>query len=254
MFFWRCLNWRKRCPIINKENKTETTKVEIKSNKYQTLEEITFLKLVKKDGTTIDGKIDTEDLQKVLEKGLWFAEWNKDLNNYLAQNLGSYYIEEKKYRRKQGLQSFILDVHPKAPVRHINGDSLDNRKSNLEVYNQNTINDYEALDDETVAVILRDRYGKEKSRTFIDKEDLNRVVNNGYTWVLFKKETEPYAIANTPEGKIYLNRYIMGTAEDMVTHPINLNTLDNRKANLENKRADLEFVKPGEETEAETEN
>ncbi|MCB2297650.1 hypothetical protein [Clostridium tagluense] len=46
----------------------------------------------------------------------------------------------------------------------------------------------------------------------------------------------------------------MGTAEDMVTHPINLNTLDNRKANLENKRADLEFVKPGEETETETEN
>jgi len=107
------------------------------------------------------------------------------------------------------------------------------------------------MDGETVAVILRDRYGKEKSRTIIDKEDLNRVVNNGYTWVLFKKDTEPYAIANTPEGKIFLNRYIMGTAEDMVTHPINLNTLDNRKANLENKRADLEFVKPGEETQVE---
>ncbi|MBW9155262.1 hypothetical protein KTC93_01245 [Clostridium tagluense] len=226
----------------------------MKSNKHQTLEEVTILKLVKKDGTTIDGKIDTQDLKKVLEKGLWFAEWNKDLNNYLAQNLGTYYIEEKKYRRKQSLQSFILDVHPKAPVRHINGDSLDNRKANLEVYDQNTINDYEALDEETVAVILRDRYGKERSRTFIDKEDLNRVVNNGYTWVLFKKDTEPYAIANTPEGKIFLNRYIMGTAEDMVTHPINLNTLDNRKANLENKRADLEFVKPGEETDTETEN
>ena len=147
------------------------------------------------------------------------------------------------------MQSFILDVHPKAPVRHINGDTLDNRKCNLEVYNQNTINDYEELDEETVAVILRDRYGKEKSRTIIDKEDLNRVINNGYTWVLFKKETEPYAIANTPEGKIYLNRFIMSTAEDMVTHPINLNTLDNRKANLENKKANLEIVKLNEETE-----
>ena len=41
----------------------------------------------------------------------------------------------------------------------------------------------------------------------------------------------------------------MGTPEDMVTHPINLNTLDNRKANLENKKVDLEFVKPNEETE-----
>jgi len=243
------INIRKRCPIIKNEIKKEAKKVEIKSNKYETMEDITILKLVKKDGTTIDGKIDTEDLQKVLEKGLWFAEWNKDLNNYLAQNLGSYYIEEKKYRRKQGLQSFILDTHPKAPVRHCNGDTLDNRKCNLEVYNQNTPNDYiEAIED-TVAVILRDRYGKERAKTIIDKEDVNRVINSGYTWVYFKKDTEPYAIANTPEGKIYLNRYIMGTPEDMVTHPINLNTLDNRKANLENKKVDLEFVKPNEETE-----
>ncbi|WP_246599358.1 hypothetical protein [Clostridium lacusfryxellense] len=147
------------------------------------------------------------------------------------------------------MQSFILDVHPKAPVRHINGDTLDNRKCNLEVYNQNTINDYEEHDEDSVGVILRDRYGKEKARTIIDKEDLNRVVNNDYTWVLFKKDTEPYAVANTPEGKIYLNRFIMSTTEDMVTHPINLNTLDNRKANLENKYANVEDVKVNEETE-----
>ncbi|MGV8979968.1 hypothetical protein [Clostridium sp.] len=46
-----------------------------------------------------------------------------------------------------------------------------------------------------------------------------------------------------------MNRFIMSTDQDMVTHPINLNTLDNRKANLENKTAELEFVKPEEETE-----
>ncbi|WP_246577764.1 hypothetical protein [Clostridium psychrophilum] len=188
-------------------------------------------------------------MQKVLEKGLWFAEWNKGANNFLAQNLSSYYIEEKKYRRKQSLQSFILDVHPKAPVRHINGDTLDNRRCNIEIYDQNTINDYEKLDENTVAVILRDRYGKEKTRTIIDKEDVNRVINNNRTWVLFKKDKEPYAIANTPGGKIYLNRFIMGTTEDMVTHHINLNTLDNRKANLENKNTNVEDVNVSEETE-----
>ncbi|MCB2306419.1 hypothetical protein LGL08_09135 [Clostridium estertheticum] len=149
------------------------------------------------------------------------------------------------------MQSFILEVHPKAPVRHINGDTLDNRKSNLEVYDQNTMNSYEGIDEESVAVILRDRYGKEKARTIIDKEDLNRVINNGYTWVLFKKDTEPYAVANTPEGKIYLNRFIMSTTEDMITHPINLNTLDNRKANLENKNPNIENIENAvsEETE-----
>ncbi|WAG59616.1 hypothetical protein [Clostridium estertheticum] len=149
------------------------------------------------------------------------------------------------------MQSFILEVHPKAPVRHINGDTLDNRKANLEVYDQNTMNSYEGIDEESVAVILRDRYGKEKARTIIDKEDLNRVINNGYTWVLFKKDTEPYAVANTPEGKIYLNRFIMSTTEDMITHPINLNTLDNRKTNLENKNPNIENVENAvsEETE-----
>lgn len=147
------------------------------------------------------------------------------------------------------MQSFILNVHPKAPVRHINGDILDNRKANLEVYDKNTMNSYEALDEDSVAVILRDRYGKEKSRTIIDKEDLGRVVNDNYTWVLFKKDTEPYAVANTPEGKIYLNRFIMSTTEDMVTHPINLNTLDNRKANLENKNPNVEN-EVSEETES----
>jgi len=42
----------------------------------------------------------------------------------------------------------------------------------------------------------------------------------------------------------------MGTTDDMVTHPINLNTLDNRKANLENKYANVEDVKLNEETES----
>lgn len=150
----------------------------------------------------------------------------------MAQNLGSYYINEKKYRRKQGLQFFILDVDTKAPVRHCNGDYLDNRKANLEIYNKNSVNEYEEIDEKTIAVILKDRYGKEKARTIIDKEDLDRVINNGYTWVYSNKEFQPYAVANTPQGKIYLNKYVLSISEDDTNH-INLNTLDNRKSNLE---------------------
>ena len=126
-------------------------------------------------------------------------------------------------------------MSPKAPIRHLNGNTLDNRKSNIEIFDHTAINDYKVLDENTIAIILRDKYGKENGRTFIDKEDLDKVVTKGYTWVLYISNKEPYAIANTPSGRVYLNRFILDTPEEMITHPINLNTLDNRKSNLENK-------------------
>lgn len=197
------------------------------------------MKLYKKDGTIINAKIDTEDLKRVLDQGTWFAEWNKNFNNYLVRNLCDYNFEGKEYRVKLSLQTFIMNAHPKAPIKHCNGDTLDNRKCNLEIYNQNTVNDYRELDEEIIVVILRNKYGKEESRTVIDKEDLDRVINSGYTWVYYNSNEEPYAVANSPKGRIYLDKFIMNTPENMRTHHINLNTLDNRKVNLENKGSEL---------------
>jgi len=57
--------------------------------------------------------------------------------------------------------------------------------------------------------------------------------------VLYILKKEPYAIANTPGGRVYLNRFVMDSPEEMVTHPINLNTLDNRKCNLEHKVVEI---------------
>ncbi len=147
-----------------------------------------------------------------------------------------------KGKVKQSIQTFILDVHPKTHIRHLNGNTLDNRKSNLEIYSQNTVNDYRLLDSDTVELILRDNNGKEKATTIIDKEDLYRVQNNGFCWVHYISKKLPYAIANTPKGRLYLNKFIMNTPEDMETEAINLNTLDNRKSNLKNISLDDEPV------------
>ena len=215
------------------------TKYETKVNEYDINGDIVYLKLNKKDDTTINAKIDTVNLEKVLEMGNWFAEWNKDFNNYLVQNLSDFYVAGKKHTTKQTLHSFILGEHPKAPIRHINGDTLDNRKSNLEIYTQKIINNYENVNSETIAIILRNKYGKKIAKTLIDKEDLDRVINYGAAWAYYKIKGEPYAVANTPEGRIYLNRFIMNTPQDMITHPINLNTLDNRKSNLKNVILDI---------------
>lgn len=189
-----------------------------------------FIELKKKDGSIFNCKIDSEDLQRVIDSGVWFAEWNKKFNSYLALR----YVQGEKHREKQTLHSFILGADTKAPIRHINGDTLDNRKSNLEIYNRNVPNEYKELSNGTVELILRDKNGRESGRAIIDKEDLYRVINNGFAWTYYRSNEKPYAVANTPIGRVYLDRFIMNTPENTTVHHINLNTLDNRKANLEN--------------------
>lgn len=218
---------KERLIIINNNNEENT---------YVINEKTTIIHVHKKDGSMLEAKIDTDDLERVLAKGNWFAEWHKDFNSYLVLNL-SYNSEDKHHSEKQNLQSFILGVNTKAPIRHINDDTLDNRKSNLKLFNQNTINDYVASDSdaESVKVILRDKYGKENARTLIDMDDLDKVINSGYSWVVYKIKGEPYVVANTQDGRVFLNKYIMDTPADMISHHINLNPLDNRKLNLENK-------------------
>jgi hypothetical protein len=214
------------------KNKYESKVNNSEVNEFEVNKNVAFVKLKKKNGSIIDTKIDAEDLHRLLEGGTWFAEWNKDFNGYLAKH----YIDGSMHKEKQSLQSFILNVDSKTPIKHLNGNTLDNTKSNLEIYNRNSHNDYKELDSETIAVILRDSNGVENGKTIIDKDDLYRVINNGYPWVLYKVNEIPYAIANTPSGRLYLDRFIMDTPDDMIIHHINLNTLDNRKINLENKK------------------
>lgn len=226
-------NERKQLVKSKKEVLVINAKHEIKGNKYEINGDVAYLELQKKDGTTINAIIDADDLTMVLEKGTWFAQWHKDFNNYLVQTLIERYEGNKKYIDKQTLQSFLMNVHTKAPIRHLNGDTLDNRRCNLELYKQNATNDFEEFNAAAIAIILRDKYGKENGRTLIDKEDLDKVIHTGYSWVCHKINGEPYAVANTPGGRVFLNKFIMQTPENKITHAINLNTLDNRKANLQ---------------------
>ena len=141
----------------------------------------------------------------------------------------------KKIKVKQNIQSLILDVNPKAPIKHLNGNTLDNRKENLELYNRTLKNDCEKIDYETMAIILRDKFGNPKHKALISMEDVNKVVKDGYNWVLYKKGNNLSVVANTPEGRINLAELIMDADETVTVHHINLNPLDNRRKNLETK-------------------
>ncbi|QGU94597.1 hypothetical protein GOM49_05325 [Clostridium bovifaecis] len=222
------------------------TEYKSKINEYEVKGDIAYIKLSKKKGGFVDTKIDAEDLNLVLNKGEWFAEWDKEFNSYLAQNLNYSFAGDKKLKEKQSLHSFILGTNTRTPIRHLNGDTLDNRKCNIKIYDQNAaVNDYENVDFKTIAIILRDKYGRKKEKTLIDREDLDKVINFGYSWVYYLSRGRHYAAANTPNGRIFLHNFLMNPPKDMFTKHITHNTLDNRKSNLEN----LLLVKETEEVE-----
>ena len=86
-----------------------------------------------------------------------------------------------------------------------------------------------------MAIILRDKFGNSKDTALISMEDVNTVVTDGYNWVMYRKGSEHMVVANTPDGRIRLDQLIMNPDETMKVHHINLNPLDNRRKNLENK-------------------
>ncbi|WP_252243677.1 MULTISPECIES: hypothetical protein [unclassified Clostridium] len=202
-------------------------------NKFEINNKVAFITILKKNSEELTAKVDVEDLNRVKESGTWFAEWNKDLNSYTVQNISVTKMNKKSKPLKQSLQSIILDTNPKTPIRHINGDTLDNRRSNLEIVERNIKNDYEVVNDDTIAILLRDKYGKVQNKALISKEDLRKVVTDTYTWALHKNYDNFCVIANTPKGRIHLDRVLMNPDENQTVHHINLNPLDNRRNNLE---------------------
>lgn len=201
-------------------------------NYYEVKDDVAYITVLKKNGTELITKIDASDLENVLNIGTWFAEWNKDYNNYIVQNISKSKKNKKAKPLKQSLQSVILNVNPKAPIRYINGDTLDNRKANLEIFNQNTINDYE-INNGVVSIILKDKLGRKEGIALILEEDLDSVINDKYSWVLHKTRNKNSIVANTPEGRIYLENIIMPAEEGYKIEHINNNPLDNRRTNLQ---------------------
>jgi len=218
--------------IININYKNSKNNYEIQGN-------IAQITVLKKDGTELIVKIDAEDVAKVQSMGTWFAEWNKNFNSYIVQNISEDLDKIKAKAVKQSLHAVIMNTNSKAPIRHINGDTLDNRKSNLEIVKRNIKNDYKVINENEIAIILKDKYGKEEGHALISKEDLETVVNDEYSWVYYKSNGKVSVVANTPNGRVNLDKFIMKPKENMIVHHINLNPLDNRRSNLENKLVEV---------------
>ena len=202
-------------------------------NKYDVKDDLVILTVLKKNGSELKVKFNIPDLEKIKSAGIWFAEWNKDFNDYIIQSISPTKKNKQGKPLKQSLQSLILDVSPKAPINFVNGDVLDNRRSNLELVERNTKNSYEIVDTDTIAIILTDKYGNPKDKALISTKDLDKVITDYYSWVLHKENGIQQVVANTPKGRIHLDKVILNPGEDEKIHHINLNPLDNTRKNLE---------------------
>ena len=201
-------------------------------NKFEIKGPIAYGTALKKDRSELVFQIDADDVEKIQSMGTWFAEWHKDFNAYTIQNISK---SSEPKPLKQSLQTVVLNTSPKAPIKHINGNMLDNRKDNLEIIKRNQKNKYEKVDDNTISIILTNKYGIQHSKALISSEDLNAIITDEFSWVEYKKNGVITVIANTPKGRIHLDKLIMNPNESEIVHHINLNPLDCRRSNLEKK-------------------
>ncbi|WP_297523042.1 hypothetical protein [uncultured Clostridium sp.] len=198
-------------------------------NKYEVKGNVVEVAMENKKGKEFVALIDAADLERVKEQGIWFVEWGKELNDYSAQNINETLKNKKGKPLKQSLQGFILGVSAKAPIKHINANYLDNRKENLEIVDTHVANEYEVIDETIAHIILKDKYGREETRAIVSKDDIDALIKEEYNWAVYRGEV----VANTTEGRVYLDELLLNPKENEIVHHINLNPLDNKRENIE---------------------
>jgi len=168
---------------------------------------------------------DAEDLDQVQAFSNWRAVWDSRLDRAV--------IESKDFNGGRAIRmpvaAAILGCSPNAPIRHLNGDVLDNRRANLDIYDVKAgPNDFETLEDRAV-ITLRDRYGVVVGETLIDKEDVEAVIHGDYVWLKKKRASgQPYVVN---QGGLLLAHFLLGIEGGFVEY-INKNPLDNRRSNI----------------------
>lgn len=98
-------------------------------NSYEVRGEVTAIFLRRRDGSTLETLIDTEDLEKAKAfKNSWTTYYDPKLDGYYVQ--GSLTVNGKE--TKVSLHRYLTDAPPDKVVDHLDHDTLNNRrKSNL---------------------------------------------------------------------------------------------------------------------------
>ncbi|MCL2559954.1 MAG: hypothetical protein FWE07_05650 [Turicibacter sp.] len=181
-----------------------------------------------KKGKPVVALIDAVDVEKLEAFEHWRAVWNTEFDCQMIESK----TFKDGYAMRLPVAAAILDCSPNAPIRHLNGELLDNRRANLEIFDVKAQpNEIEVVGD-NVQIKLRDRYGRDVGVALIDADDLDFVVNEQHVWLKKQRSSgQPYVV--NQQG-LLLAHHVLRVTEGFA-HYINKNPLDNRRKNLEIK-------------------
>jgi hypothetical protein len=124
--------------MVNKKRKGDKQlpprKADRMMNYYEIRGDITAIFLKQNNGNEMETIVDSEDLEKLLLAKLsWHAKWDNKLKQYYCEaieQLGK--IDGVRKWRSVRLHAFLIGYSGKGHIDHLNHDTLDNRKENLE--------------------------------------------------------------------------------------------------------------------------
>jgi hypothetical protein len=93
-------------------------------NEYDVKGDITSILLKRKDGTTLETTVSTQDLERLMKFDTTWYGW-------LNKTSKSYYVQGRLGKTKIYLHRFLTNAPKLLVVDHINHDTLDNTRPNL---------------------------------------------------------------------------------------------------------------------------
>lgn len=178
-----------------------------------------------KKGKPVISLFDATDFDKINAYENWRAVWDTEFDCQVIEAK----IFKDGHATRRSVATVILGCSPNAPIRHINRDLLDNRNSNLEIYNVKAQPNEYRIVETMVVVVLKDRYGRVVSECFVDTADLDKVINQGHVWLKKRRPNgQPYVVSG--DG-LLLAHFLLGVEAGFVLYG-NRNPLDNRRKNI----------------------
>ena len=199
-------------------------------NDYKIMDEYSIIYLRDAEGTvTGESIIDTVDLPLVKE---FPNSWRKQEIRSGSEVRGTYKVDGKK--KNITLQKYLLNF-PNQTIYHIDGNKLNNRRSNLSFEKPLKGNRY--IIQENISVMILTKRDGEKIEVKIDTEDVDRMKQ--YTWITeWHKDINCYLVntriynENCKRKKITLQNFLLHNHSSRIIFFRNRDRLDFRKSNL----------------------
>lgn len=152
-------------------------------------------------------------------------------HNWYINDNGFVTLDSKKHPDIYLHEYIMNETDPNVIVYHIDGNKLNNRKSNLSRITNTKCNQYEITDDGVIG------YTRKGEMFYFDREDLPRVAKHNWNINSDGYVYTHICIDNNKRATVSLSRYLLNVFNrNMTVYYVDGNPLNNHKSNLERKR------------------